>query len=196
MCADKKDVVAKVQCEREKLLEYFSGKFSSTFKKDKYLSDPNHKIGRLLKDTYGSLKYYAIQKAGGKDGWEKIIYAFVTIPPQTIDYWILIPDPKGNEDNVEMAMVAHEIKDSEHASFDFYAKHIAEADPVAFEKDRQMGEPFARSSMNFAAMGNKGRLLTEAGKDTKGGTAKYILKFASPCQPKAKKYKYNDASDY
>merc|ERR1712217_743047 len=110
---------------------------------------------------YGSTgTYYAIKTSGGTDGWEKILYAFVMIPPQKIDYFLLFPDSKGNEENVEVASVLRNPEDGEYANLDFHAKLTAEADPEGFEKNRKMGEPFARSSMNYAAMGTKGRLLT------------------------------------
>merc|ERR1711920_1008528 len=108
-----------------------------------------------------------------------MLYAFVTIPNINIDYFLFFPDANDNEEDVEIAMGGHEIQDGS-LSFSLESKHIAEADPEGFEKDRKMAEPFARSSINFAAMGNKGRLLTQ-GLETRGGTAKYILKFASPC---------------
>jgi len=149
-----------------------------------------------MKSMYGGPQYAAIQMSGGKEAWEKMLYAFVTIPPKRLDYFLLLPDPSGNEDDVEIALVAHEIKDGEYAKLIGISKHEAEADPVGFEKDRKRAESFARSSFNFAAMGTKGRLIDKNLGDIQGGTAQYILKFASPCEPKKDDYKYNDASEY
>jgi hypothetical protein len=194
-CEEKEDIKEKAICEREKLYKYFENNWK-TYKKSDYLKDQSHKLGRVLMSMYGSTKTYYAIRASGSDSWPKIIYSLFTIPQVAVDYFLLFPDPKGNKDNVEIAMVRHEINTGEYAGLDFLAKNGAEFDPDAFASQRSRGEVFARSGMNFGAMVAKGRLLDVEGVDVKGGTAKYILKFTKACTPAQKKYTYNDVTDY
>jgi len=208
-CASVTGLVPKVQCERGVLFKWYQGRWS-TFKNSDYLdyqSHPEHKLGRILKGMYGSVMNYRAIKLGGKgdESWEKILYALVTISPVEIDHFEFLPN-SNKAMQVEMAMQSHAALEGTYAGvggldladydgLDFLEKNGAEFDPDAFESQRSQGERFARSGLNFGAMTAKGRndyILNLA--KVRGGTAEYILNFASPCT-KTKTDGYNDPTE-
>jgi len=187
-CDQEAPIVDQAVCERTKLYKWFTSQWSQ-FKKSEYRSNPAHKLSRVLYGMYGSrATYYAI-KAGGRGAWEKILYAFVTIPAVEIDFFEFASNSE-DPDEVEIAMSSHEVFSGTYgaldlASFtglDFKAKNGAEFQKDAWASQRKLAERFARSGINFGAMSAKGRdddILNDD--QVRGGTAKYILKFASPC---------------
>jgi hypothetical protein len=189
-CSSKADLIAEAQCDRKALYKWYAAQYKTEFKKSDYLNfekHPEHKLGRILIGMYGSTaKYYAINTKSG--AWEKIIYSLVTIPPVQIDYFTL-QSTSAKYKEVDMAMISSPVFEgtygdldlSEFQGLNFENKNRAEFTKADFEKQRGQAESFARSGINFGAMVAKGKDPT-----IQGGTAEYILKFASPCTPKDK----------
>jgi len=206
-CASTVALVAKVQCERKALLKWYANQWS-TFKKSNYVDyrkHPAHKLGRILKGMYGGTMTYRAIKFGGKgdEAWEKIVYALSTIPPTEIEHFEFLTNSKKMKE-VEIAMVTHPALEgtygdqdlSVYAGLDFQAKNGAEFDPDAFEDQRSSGERFARSGLNFGAMVAKGQSEEILNMEkVRGGTAEYILNFASPCTKKTKTDGNNDPTE-
>eukprot|EP00930_Biecheleria_cincta_P072086 TRINITY_DN59531_c0_g1_i1.p1 TRINITY_DN59531_c0_g1~~TRINITY_DN59531_c0_g1_i1.p1 ORF type:complete len:402 (+),score=59.70 TRINITY_DN59531_c0_g1_i1:83-1207(+) len=188
-CNQIADIVKQVVCERAVLFKWYQKQWNR-FKTSAYKSQPAHKLGRILSGMYGSTTTYYAVKAGakGSEAWEKILYSLITIPPLEIDFFEFLSNSE-NPDEIEMAMVSHEVFHGTYDTLDlaaytglnFKAKNGAEFEAGAFESQRSMAEIFARSGINFGAMSAKGRDDVLNDSRVRGGTAKYILNFASPC---------------
>jgi len=198
-----KSVQAQVECERKSLFKWYEHQYwkVGNFTNKDYLKSPDHKLGRILHGMYGSRTTRWAVTAGGADGWSKIVYSLVTIAPIEIERFEFL-DNSQNFEEVEMAMVSKAIVEgkygevdlADYAGLDFYVKNGAEFDEASFESQRSQGERFARSGMNFGAMAVKGKNDDLLNSDVRGGTAKYIINFAKPCQG-GKVDKNNDPTD-
>lgn len=186
-CGQKADIVNQAVCERKELYKWYTSQWKQ-FKKSEYRSKPAHKLARILYGMYGtSATFYGI-KAGGRGAWEKILYAFVTIPAVEIDFFEFASNSE-DPDEVEIAMSSHEVFSGTYGTLDlasfnglnFKAKNGAEFQKDAWASQRLLAERMARSGINFGAMSAKGRDDIINDDQVRGGTAKYILKFASPC---------------
>jgi len=193
-CTSEADIRARVACERVALFDWYAAQYKSgVFTTKDYLKNPSHKLGRILKGMYGSsVTYYAV-KSKGADGWSKILYSLVTIPPVQVDSFTFAQKSK-NYKEVEMGMKTTPVYQgsydgldlSNYAGLDFPLKNRAEFDKADFQSQRSKAEYFARSGINFGAMTAKGKDPT-----VQGGTAEYIINFVTPCY-KGDKDKYND----
>lgn len=178
-CKDKGDLKSIALCERDKLFEFFKEKWKS-MKTDAYLKDPSNKIARVLKPMYGSAMKYAAIRAKGSHAWPKIIYGMTTIPTTEIEFFLFSKEGSSNV----VSMRQHEVSGS------FIKKNGADFSPKEFKLEYAMGESFAPSGLNFAAMVAAGRTDLN-GEHVTGGLAKKIVKLASPCKGD-KKDKYDD----
>jgi len=181
-CKDKDDFAEKIMCEKDVLYSFFKKQWD-TMSSSGHLKNAENKMSRVLKPMYGSSLTYRAVKMKGKGAWERIIYPMATIPRTATDYFRFYMDGK----DMEVSVRQHAIDGDE----EMMVKNGAEFNAKKFASERAMGEAFARSGMNFAAMVAAGRTDLNGAK-IHGGSVKYILKLASACTKGNKPDKYGD----